>query len=638
MKRFFVSALVALQFVWSSSAPAQMVMTGRVGQPRNPGSEERLLLPAILVFGSLDGPGAETLVFRTWETDPAGWFRLSGPAGNYTLLFSTPARFTRPLVMTNIEGQPGDAWNQAVTPKFDVAVCGEAAWDDKPASDYYQTFVAKGRSVTQVGFKLASDGVDGFGPLAQNLVVSIHRRGEGMPDTWPQVGPAIPVLNVDAGGAKNAAWSAGWESGEVPLAPGETYAVHLRAELPKGVFQAFWRDRAAAEGDCYRLGPAGKTGFLGKHLWMVISGDGDGLLIPYNKRVHREFGKFAGFRPKWSQTYVAQGRGLAGVILYAATSGVQPPLSRQRVAVRVRRGGCDGPVVGVEKIAVGNGLYTGDASWGAFGVAFAPGEVLLEPGQTYAVEFESIENLETLHGFVNIKHQVSDDRPGFNPYLKQPPDTYERGQAFANSAEAIQGDLDMQIVEYERAADHWAAAVDSANLLANGDFQTGSMVAEKPSAGRPDTWKTFSLSPETVHEYLPDLMDKNRRLPRITGAVDAKAIDGGYVQRVEGLNRDQTYRLSGRMRCSFAVDADRQCLIGLDPTGQDTDPNAPTIRWTTLPAVHGVFVPYTSDPARPADKAMSVWLRARSKAASPFAFKADFEGFALRRVRTGVPE
>ena len=67
---------------------------------------------------------------------------------------------------------------------------------------------------------------------------------------------------------------------------------------------------------------------------------------------------------------------------------------------------------GIEKIATGSANHTGDASWGTFGVAFAPGEAPLEPGKTYAIEIETVENFETLHGFVNIKGQVSDERRG----------------------------------------------------------------------------------------------------------------------------------------------------------------------------------------------------------------------------------
>ena len=185
---------------------------------------------------------------------------------------------------------------------------------------------------------------------------------------------------------------------------------------------------------------------------MAVSSDCDGLVVPYNKRIQKKFVEFAGFDKSWSQTYIARGKGLAGVILYTATSGVQPSLMKQRARVTVRQGGPGGKIIGTEKIAIGNGNYTGDASWGVFGAAFAPGEVTLEPGKTYAVEFESIENYDTLHGFVNIKGQVSDDKPGFNPYRKVPPDNYPQGTAYRKRTDKQPFDLDMQIVEYRSGA------------------------------------------------------------------------------------------------------------------------------------------------------------------------------------------
>ena len=42
-----------------------------------------------------------------------------------------------------------------------------------------------------------------------------------------------------------------------------------------------------------------------------------------------------------------------------------------------------------------DGEWTGDASWGVFGAAFAPGEVPLQPGKTFAIEFETLENFDT---------------------------------------------------------------------------------------------------------------------------------------------------------------------------------------------------------------------------------------------------
>ena len=116
------------------------------------------------------------------------------------------------------------------------------------------------------------------------------------------------------------------------------------------------------------------------------------------------------------------------------------------LAVRIRRGGPAGAIVG-EKTAIGNGNYTGDASWGVFGAAFAPDEVRLEPA-TYAIEFETRETPETLRGYVNLKGQVSDERPGFNPYRKVAPDTYEHGTAYRGGADAVDFDLDLQVIEY----------------------------------------------------------------------------------------------------------------------------------------------------------------------------------------------
>ncbi|MBN2476652.1 MAG: hypothetical protein JXB62_18725 [Pirellulales bacterium] len=451
MKCVVFPILLAIPLAWCSTVSSEVVLSGRVRAPLAVDSGQSVPMTTILVFASLDGPGTQARGFRTWETEPVGWYQIKGEAGDYTMVFSNPAHFMRPIVVTDVRTRPGETIDRVVVPRFDFSHFPVAAWDDKPAGAYYQTFVAKGTSVTQVGFRVVHDGVDGQGPGKQDLAVSIHRHGPGTPDTWPQIGPVMPVLGVDGGGAKNYPWSAGWDSGEVPLKPGETYAVCVKAASPDGTFQAFWQSDGDERTDCYRVGPSAASGFQGRDLHLAVGSDGDGLVIPYNKRVHKQFTEFAGFRRTWSQTYVAKGQSLASVILYAATGGTQPPMTRQRVAVRVRQGGPDGPVVGVEKIAFGNGFYTGDASWGTFGVAFARGEVPLAPGQTYAIEWQSLETPATLRGFVNCKGQVSDEQPGFNPYRKCSPDSYEPGTAYNGGQEAVDYDLDVQVIEYESA-------------------------------------------------------------------------------------------------------------------------------------------------------------------------------------------
>ena len=164
--------------------------------------------------------------------------------------------------------------------------------------------------------------------------------------------------------------------------------------------------------------------------------------------------------------------------------------------MRVREGGPDGQVVGVEKIGIGNGIYTGDASWGTFGLAYSPGEVPLEPGKTYAIEIESIENYESLHGYVNIKGMVSDDKPGFNPYKKVAPDTYERAPPTRTARTTSASTWTCRSSSTGNEAKDWDKAVDSENLLANGDMEAGELDEQKPANGKPQGWKTFAAMPE----------------------------------------------------------------------------------------------------------------------------------------------
>jgi hypothetical protein len=606
-KSLAAAAAFSLLLAGSVSSFGQATLSGRLLHPRFAGDTEQMPFTAILCFASLNGSEGQAAGFRTFETYPVGWYHLVGSDGPYTMVFSTPARFMRPIVMTNVFTRAGDVVDRNLTPHFDDANFFEGGWDEHAAAEYDQTFVAKGTSITQVGFRLVHDGVDGEGPGSQNLVVSIHRKADGTPDTWPQVGPAETVFNVDSGGAKNYIWSVGWNSGEVPTKPGETYAVRLRAEKAGGVFQAFWQPADDTRTDCYRVG-ADSTGWQKHHIWVAVSSDSDGLLIPYNKHVSKEFCDFAQGARKWSQTYVAQGRSLASVIMYVAISGTQP------------------------------GIYTGDANWGTFGVAFAPGEVPLEPGETYAIELESIENDFTLGGWVNIKGVPSDMKPSFTPYRKCAPDTYDQGTAYLNGDQAMDYDLDMQVIEYAKAAAAWSDAVDPENLLKNGDMEAGTLVAGNPDAGRPDSWQRFTIDPGTALWYVAEGEGENNRIVRVIGgSISGNTVDGGYLQRVEGLSHLETYRLSGRVRSSWLVDPDHQCFVGYDPTGQVDDPKAGTIVWTTLPKIHGIFVPYASDPIRPAKDAISVWLRGRTTSTADYPFKADFDDFALHRVNTGVP-
>lgn len=640
MRNRLTTAIALFLLICSLAASAQVRLHGRVYGPRVPGSDEVIPFTHIHVIAALEGPNAEPLQFATFETEPVAWYTLSGSAGRYTMLFDSPDQSMRPIILTNLYTDAGDEPHRIVNPKLDYGVFWDRKWDEKAAKGYYQLFTAKGKSLTQVGFRLVHDGVDGEGPGSQNFLLSVHRKGASTPDKWQQVGPTRLVRNVDCGGGKDYKFSAGWNSGEAPLVPGQQYAVYIRPEDPNGKLQAFWWPNEDKSIDCYRIGES-NTGWQGHSIHMTVSTDCDGLVIPYNKLDHKTFEEFAGGARKWTQTYVAQGRSLASVIMYGAVSGAQPPLSRQRLRVRVREGGSKGPIVGIEKLAIGTGNYTGDASWGLFGTVYAPGEVPLVPGKTYAIEFESIETVHTLHGFVNIKGMVSDDRAGFNPYRKAPGDAYEDGTSYLEGEQARDYDLDMQVIEYEKDAPNWKSAVDARNLMRNGNMTSGKVAESDEDSGRPTGWMEFSIGSRTACRYIADELDNDNRLLRVTGIPEGdEIVDGGYVQKVGGLSHLEGYRLSGRVRCTWPVSLDRQCFIGYDPTGQTEDPAASTIIWSApLPAVHGFYVDYQSRPIRPAPEGteISVWLRARAVANPPWAFKADFDNLKLRRVKNGIP-
>jgi hypothetical protein len=622
-------------------------MTGRLEIPRYPGSSDMMPLTAIHVVAAPDDAMTEPLQFRTFETYPAGWYFLTGSAGNYTQVFSAPARLMRPLVRTNISMKPGGVVDQNLTPNLDYGIFDPSGWDEVPARAYYQTFTAKGTSVTHVGFKLVHDGVDGGGPGAQNFLLSIHDKGAGTPDTWKQLGPSMLVPNVDCGGVKQYIYSGGWNSGDVPTEPGKTYAVCLRPEKEDASFQAHWRDAAIEGTDCYRVGV--DTGdWTGKNIWMAVGTDSDGCVIPYNKRVHKEFGEMTEFGTKWAQTYVAKGKSLAFVYMYAATSGTQPAIWRQRCMVRVRESGFDGPVVGIEKMAIGTGNWTGDASWGGFATTFSPGQVPLTPGKTYAIELELIETRDTIGNWTNFKGQENNGIPGFTTYKKHPLDDYADGTSRFNGERTMDYDLDMQIIEYEKATENWHEAVEDEDLLVNvededllvnGGFDDGEFKKDDPNFGGPEGWERFTIDPGTSFWYVTrdDAGGEGRYVKMIGGAINNQTVDGGYVQKVSGLSHLETYRLTGRVRCSWAVSTKHQCYVGYDPTGQVESATAETIVWDVLPRYHAFWVDYMSEPIRPAGDSVSVWVRGRTTEPDAFTFEADFDEFALRQVNTGIP-
>jgi hypothetical protein len=624
---------IAASFLLASPADGQMTLVGRLLWPPMEGSASEVGIGHVLVFGSLPGEGRQPLAFRSWETNPVGWYRLSGPAGSYTLLFAQPGKFMRPAILNNIYTRDGESINlsRSVRPPWDLACMDESAWDRTAAHEYYQPFVARGESVTQVGFKLAHDGVDGPGPGSQDLVVSIHEvKEDGSPSKWPRVGPEISVVDVDCGGAKCYSYSAGFDSGEVKTTAGKTYAVRIAAKADGGKFQPFWHPIVKGEKylPAYRASLANEFERTQNHLWLAIGGDSDGLLIPYNKRVCKEFNQLTKFSKVWSQTYVAKGRSLAGVVLYAAASGVQPSMNLQRLQVTVRADGPKGELIGISKLAIGNGLYTGDASWGTFGAVYEPDEVMLEPGKTYCLQFESVETAQSLGlgTFANIKGMKSDGRPGFNPYRKHKLDECPQGQAFLDG-EPQDFDLDMQVIEYDRAVRRYDLDTTGPRLLKGGEFS------------RTDNdWKSAWVIPAKYAATSDVALSRGpmgQPLLRLAGK--GKKFDAVLAQRVAGLSATETYRVSGGMRANQLPSEQCRTSIGIDPTGQTDDADAASVIWLIKPGATNLFEGFTSEPVRPTKDSVSVFLRLRANDPPGPVPDAEFEVVSMRAVVTAPP-
>ena len=129
-----VLLLLAMGFVTfvprarSEDETAEVVFHGRMLVPQYPGSSETVPMTAVYCFANAAGPDRQAIAFRTWETHPAGWYRLAGPPGTYSFLFSAPAGFVKPLILINQPLKPGDNVNRDLTPTFDYADFYQGAW------------------------------------------------------------------------------------------------------------------------------------------------------------------------------------------------------------------------------------------------------------------------------------------------------------------------------------------------------------------------------------------------------------------------------------------------------------------------------------------------------------------------------
>ena len=106
--------IALLAFCTSQSSFAQSTLSGRLMGPRHPGSEEKFPYTAVYVFANQPGADNEALAFRTWETEPVGWFGF-GPANRFpygarAIVWLTDARPLRSSRKSMLKSRFGSRW------------------------------------------------------------------------------------------------------------------------------------------------------------------------------------------------------------------------------------------------------------------------------------------------------------------------------------------------------------------------------------------------------------------------------------------------------------------------------------------------------------------------------------------------
>lgn len=658
----------------SAESNEVILLDGRVQgvslSPADSGTRN-LMLGDSWILAALPGANQTTQSFVSFEQPPQGWWMIEGGPGYYTILSLSHKNPIRPSIWSGIPVRKGESLHGLrLNCEWDFALTKETAWDESPAESYCQFFQARGTSVTHVGFKLAHDGVDGAGPLGVDIEVSVHALpdifGDADPDSWEQVGPSRIASNVDAGGIKFQSSTVGWNSGEIPLTPGRFYAVKLTPkDLDSGIQTYLTTPQISSKPPKAWKLPQGSEKWepLSHNLWIVVDGDGDGLLIPYNKQSNRQFQDFAGFASSWSQPFVAQGSSLAGVVLYAAVGGSQPPIYRQKTQVTVHEGAPDGPIVGGVKIATGVGEYSGDASWGGFGAVYAPGEVPLQSGKTYWVDWQSLENKFTIGDFVNSKGIRSNGVVGFNPYLdhKNANSDAPNSNSFPglkNGREPASGSLDAIIVTYDEEVQpagyletqenepYWRVSLeriaDPSSLL--GSLRLAPFNLVKPINEESDRmpWSPFTVKGETHQSGELRMLEGGQSTWCLTlhdngrfgkgGAV----IDGGWAYTASGLDSLKSYIFTGWIRSSYRTGRKTKVQYGWDESGQAENPDSVTIEWHSMFEADGLWIPFQSKPLRPVEDKISLWLRGSSDGTIPFHFQTEFADLQMRQVEYRV--
>ncbi len=372
-----------------------------------------------------------------------GYYQITAPAGTYSIYVNQPLFFGRPALIADCAVLSGTTTTQHIAPPMDFCCNFTDTWALPWGDAWYQTFVARGTSITGVSFRLA-------GTNADEVEVSILAVDGAAPSQWTTVSDAAARRTPAKSLADN--WVK-WRSNLVPVTPGRAYAVKLRGTHGGDLkFSPFNRAKDAQSYPDGRAYDAAGTA-QDYDLNVTVFSDSDGTVVSYIKTTS-ELGELIDnyYGTRWGQTFKAIGSSLAAVDVWAAGADSNWDLD---FTFTVREGGPAGARIGPAK--------TTKAAYQAFGaglhaVSYNPGEASLAPGRTYYIEFTN--------------------STGFNPYImRRTQDLYADGTGYQDGA-VRNDDVSMTILEYAPGGGKIAGTVKSER----GDPVPGAAVSLTPGA------------------------------------------------------------------------------------------------------------------------------------------------------------
>ncbi len=339
-----------------------------------------------------------------------GFYQIDGlPAGSYSAYVNQPDFFAAPKVVPNVQIGAGQT-HLDVELDVDYSTYERKVWTGWEW-DLFQTFVATGTSIRGVSWVMAGAGLYNG---KQAKITILEDNGNANPTKWTPIGTATDgQLSSDSD-----EWVR-WTSGEVPTTPGKRYAVKVNVNGGMAIYKRDKDAQSYTQGQAYD-----KDGNPRNYdLNITVFTDRDQIVTHTTKSSGP--GRFLNglSSTRWGQTFVATGRALAAVDLFAASG--QPDIE---LSWRILLGGPGGRQIGSTKTT--RGAYFA-SSTDLIGVSFNPQEVPLVPGEIYYIE-------------------TGNNTHPFTPYAMQSWEPYGDGRAYRNGVPTGY-DMSMTIVEYSPA-------------------------------------------------------------------------------------------------------------------------------------------------------------------------------------------